>query len=77
MADTDEQWTSTIEKYANGQDDFDALCRHYSDEGNFSHRSATEDRLRETFHYKSKRALSFNVFLDRMHKMFNIFYNDG
>ena len=34
VAETTEQWISSIEKRANGRDNFDALHRHYSSEGN-------------------------------------------
>ena len=75
--ETDEQWVISIEKRANGQDEFDALRRHYRGEGNISRHIATEDRLRETLHYKSECAFSFNTFLDRIQKIFNIFCNEG
>ena len=38
VAKTAKQWTSSIEKCANGQNDFDALFRHYSREGNVTRR---------------------------------------
>ena len=77
MDDTYEQLISIIEKRMNVRDDFDALCRYNIVEGNSSCRVATSDRLQETLHYKSERALSFNIFLDRMQKRFNIFRNEG
>ena len=72
-----EQWINSIENCVNGRDDFDAFCRHYSGEGNVNHSASTADCLQETFHYKSEREFSFNTFLDRMHKMFNIFCDKG
>ena len=77
MSETDEQWISSIEKRTNSRDEFDALHRHYSGEDNISHRFATADHHRETLHYKSESALSFNTFLDRMQKMFNILLDEG
>ena len=77
VAGTAEQWTSSIEKRVNGWDEFDALRRHYRSEGNVSRRVATVDRLQDIFHYKNDRALSFNTFLDRMQKIFNIFRDEG
>ena len=74
VVETAEQWISSIEKHANSQDDFDALCRHYSGEVNVSRHVTIADRLREKLHYKSKRVMSFNTFLYRMHKIFNIFH---
>ena len=76
MSETAEQWISIIEKRANGQDNFDALFRHYRSEGNTSHRVTTVYRLRETLHYKSEHALSFNTLLDRMQTIFNVFYDE-
>ena len=45
VAETAEQWISSIENSADGCDDFEALRRHYSDEGNVSRRVATVDCL--------------------------------
>ena len=75
--DTDERWISSIEKSANDWDEFDALRRHCSGEGNVSRRIAMVDRLQDTLQYNSERALSFNTFLDNMQKMFNIFRDEG
>ena len=41
VAETAEQWIRSIEKRANGRDNFDALRLHYTGEGNVSHRVAT------------------------------------
>ena len=66
-----------MENISNGRKDFYALRRHYIGEGNVSRRVATSDRLQETFQCNSECALSFNTFLDRMHKMFKIFCDEG
>ena len=58
------------------QENFDALRRHYSGEGNASRRVATSDPLRETLHCKSKCEFPFNMFLDSIHKTFNIFRDE-
>ena len=50
MAETAQQWISSIEKCTNIRDDFDALRRHYSGEGNSSRRVATAGRLQEMPH---------------------------
>ena len=76
MADTAEQCISSIEKRANGWNYFDALRRHYRGEGNVVRHVTTADCLRETLHYNIEREFSFNTFLDRMRKMFNIFCNE-
>ena len=75
VTETAEQWIRGTKKRVNGRDDFYDLLRHYSGEGNVRCRVATVDHLRETLHYKSDRALSFNMFLDRMQKIINIFRN--
>ena len=61
----------------NGWEDSDALFRHYSGEGNVRHHVVTAYSLQEKLHYKSKRSLSFNTFLDKMQKMFTIFRDEG
>ena len=45
MAETNEQYISSIENNANGWDDFDFLRLYYSGEGNYIIRIATADRL--------------------------------
>ena len=77
VAETTEQWISSIEKRANGWDDFDALLRHYSGEVNVSRRFPTADLLQEAQTYKSEREFPLNMFLDKMRKMFNIFRDEG
>ena len=77
LAETAEQWITSIEKRTNGQDNFDALRLHYSGEGIVSRRVAVVDCLQGTLDYNSERALSLNTFLDRLQKMFNIFRDEG
>ena len=45
VAETAEQWISSTKKRVNGQDNFDALCCHYSGEGNVSRCVKKADRL--------------------------------
>ena len=61
----------------NGRVNFDALSFHCSGEGNVSRHVATADCLQETLQDKSDCAMSFNIFLDIMQKMFNIFRDKG
>ena len=77
MAETSEKWIKSTEKLENGRENFEALFRHYTGKGNVIHCISMSDLLREKLHYKSKRALSFNTFLDRTHNMFNILCNEG
>ena len=76
LAETAEQWITSIEKRTNGQDNFDALRLHYSGEGIVSRRVAVVDCLQGTLDYNSERALSLNTFLGRLQKMFNIFRDE-
>ena len=59
-------WISSTNKRKNSYDNFDALRHHYRSEGNSRRHAATTDRLQDTLHYKSERALSFNTFLYRI-----------
>ena len=77
VAETVEQWIKNLEPHVDGRRDMLALCEHYSGEGNASWRIATAERMREGLHYKNKRSLAFNIFLDRMQKMFNIYEEEG
>ena len=77
MDETDKQWIISIEKRANGQDNFDTLRHHYSGKGNTSRRIEMSDNLWEKLQFKSERAMSFNMFLDIIHNMFSIFRDKG
>ena len=54
-----------------------ALRNHYAGKGNSTHRIADAKRIQMALHYKSKRALPFNKFLDSLQKMFMIFQEEG
>lgn len=73
QGESSEQWIKTIKKFQNGRKDVKALSAHYQGEGNTSRRIAEAERLRETLHYKSERALPFATFLAKVQLMFNIF----
>ena len=77
VAESAEQWIKNLAPRVNGRLDMEALRNHYGGEGNASRRIATAEKLRETLHYKSERSMPFSTFLDRMHKMFNIFQGEG
>ena len=64
-------------KLQDGREDMKALKRHFAGEGNASRRIAIAERLRKTLHYRNERALSFEVFLSKAQKMFNIFEKHG
>ena len=54
-----------------------ALCDHFSGEGNSTRRIAEADRMKKSLHYKNKRSLSFEFFLTKCQKMFNIYEKEG
>ena len=55
----------------------EALCRHFSREGNATRNLAEAEILNELSHYKSKRAMYFEIFLTQCQKMFNIYEKEG
>ena len=76
-AETAEQWVKGLSKKQNGRLDMQALRRHYSGEGNTSRRITVAERIRDTLFYKSERAMSYESFLAKLQKMFNIFADEG
>ena len=60
-----------------GRADLKALTSYYEGEGNTTRCIAEAERLRETLHYKSERALPFCTFLNKLEQMFNIFDENG
>ena len=72
-----EQWIKSIARKQSGRLDMKSLRDHYSGEGNTSRRIAVAERIRDTLHYKSERAMQFSSFLDKLQKMFYIFSEEG
>ena len=72
-----EQWIKKLKSKQDGRADLKALTSYYQGEGNTTRRIAKADRLRETLHYKSKRALPFGTFLHKLEQMFNMFDDNG
>ena len=66
-------WIKTTMKHSDGQRSIEALRRHFSGEGNATRNLAEAERLNESLHYKSERAMSFKIFLTQCQKMFNIY----
>jgi hypothetical protein len=75
--ETAEQWIKPISQKQSGRGDMIALWNHYLGEANTSQRIAVATKTRDTLHYKSERAMSFSLFLDKIQKMFNIFDEEG
>jgi hypothetical protein len=70
-------WIKDTLKYADGRRSMKALCTHFAGEGNASRNVAEADRLQESLHYKSERAMAFETFLTQMQRMFNIYEKEG
>ena len=70
-------WIKTTIRYADGRRSMAALKAHFAGEGNATRNVAEADRLKETLHYKSERAMPFETFLTQMQKMFNIYEKEG
>ena len=68
-----EDWIKNVARHKDGRRSMKALRDHFSGEGNSTRRIAEAERLRESLHYKSERSLSFEMFLTKCQKMFNIF----
>ena len=60
-----------------GRADLKALTSYYEGEGNTTRCIAVAERLRETLHYKSERALPFGTFLHKLEQMFNMSNENG
>ena len=50
-------------KHSNGRRSMETLRRNFSGEGNATRNLAEDERLNESLHYKSERAMSFDIFL--------------
>ena len=68
-----EEWIKKTRRHRNGRADVLALINHYSGEGNTKRQIADAEKLRDTLHYKTERALPFATFLARLQKMFTLF----
>ena len=68
-----EEWIKKTRRHRNGRADVLALIDHYSGEGNTKRQIADAEKLRDTLHYKTERALPFATFLARLQKMFTLF----
>lgn len=66
-------WIKATLKYSDGRKSLKALRTHFAGEGNATRNMAEATRLRDTLHYKNERAMSFEIFLTKCQKMYNIF----
>ena len=72
-----EDWLKGVARYKDGRRSMHALRNHFSGEGNVTHRIAEADRLKKSLHYKNEKSMSFETFLTRAQKMFNIYDKQG
>ena len=70
-------WIKNTLRFSDGRRSMKALRDHFSGEGNASRNIAEADRLKETLHYKSERAMAFETFLTQCQKMYNIYEKEG
>ena len=61
----------------NGREDMERLRLHFSGEGNATRRIAVAERLRDSLSYKNERTMSFEVYCNKVQKMYNIFEQQG
>ena len=72
-----EDWIKNVARHRNGRRSMKALRDHFSGEGNATRNIAEAERLRDQLHYKNERSLSFETFLTKCQKMFNIFEEEN
>jgi hypothetical protein len=72
-----EQWIKPVKRYVSGRRDMEALRAHYRGEGNQTRRINEAEKIRDTIHYRSERAMPFGTFLSKAQRMFNLFQVHG
>ena len=77
QGETAEDWIKDVKRQSNGRLDYECLKGHFAGEGNATRCIGEAERLRDTLHYKSERAMSFELFLSKTKKMINIFATEG
>ena len=72
-----EDWIKSIKRLKDGRQDMLALRQHFEGEGNATRRIAQAERLRDSLFYRNERSLTFEMFLNKAQRMFNIFEQQG
>ena len=72
-----ENWIKSVARHRNGKRSMKALCDQFSGEGNDTRRISEAERIRDTLVYKNERSLTFETFLTKCEKMYNIFETHG
>ena len=70
-------WIKSTLRYSDGRRSWKKLVDHFAGEGSAAKALAEAEHLYETLHYKNERSMSFETFLTRCEKMFNIFEKQG
>ena len=70
-------WIKNTTRHSDGRRSMQAIRDHFAGEGNQFRNISEADRLHESLHYKSERAMSFETFLTQCQKMFNIYDKEG
>ena len=70
-------WGWDKRSFTNMRRSMQALCDQFSGEENSTRRIAEADRMKKYIHYKTKRSLSFEMFLTKCQKMFNNYDKEG
>ena len=70
-----ENWIKKVARFRDGRRTMQALRDHFSGEGNVTRRIAEAERIRDTLQYKNERNLTFETYLTKCEKMYNIFEN--
>lgn len=72
-----ENWIKKVTRFRDGRRSMQALKDHFSGEGNVTRRIAEAERIRDTLQYKNERNLTFETYITKCEKMYNIFENHG
>ena len=54
-------WIKNTLKYSDGRRSMEALRNHFAGKGNVTHNLAETERLHQVTHYKSERAITFDI----------------
>ena len=74
---TSGEWMKSTHCYSDGRRSMKALRDHFAGEGNPTCNIYEADRMKESLHYKSERALTFENFLTQCQKMYLIYEKKG
>ena len=68
-----EDWIKPVEKHKDSPKSMKALRDHFSGEGNTTRRMAVAERMKKQLNYTYEKALTFEDFLIKCQKMYNIY----